>query len=268
MIIKAISFSRNKENQDSFVVLPDEGFVICDGVGSAPFAKETAQFFTSKFKEIYQVVEAKALLRRSPYGPSGKKQDITNKSINRIIYKLFLDLKKQVGQDAWGWQTTFISVIRVQENTYKIAWLGNGGIFVIRSEYLTSEFKPLVNLLIPDVDSRGFLTKVFNPVRFCQPNVIELFIPEPVLILACTDGVFSPEQVQIVKDTNNEKFYQERSEILDFIFKSISISNGDSDIDGLIENALIETERRFSCEIEDDATIAILVDENFFTKTK
>ena len=215
MIVKAISFTNSEENRDSFAIL-DDGIVVCDGVSSVKFAGETAKFFTSYFAEFYKDRRSDPLREKNP-------------DIVEIVSRIFCKLGEEIEGDALEWQTTFISVLRTGlsssgEELYQIAWLGNGAVFVFKSSYMRMRFKPLVNLVIPDVDSGGRLTRTFNPAIFYRPSVIEISSPEPLLFIVCTDGVHSAEMFEIIRDSEDEsgsKFYQDRPEIIDFILERI-----------------------------------------------
>ncbi len=244
MIIEVVSFSSGVKGMEDAYGIFHNGFIICDGVGSCNYGGEMAKLLAEKFTNKVSFI-----------------RDVND--IYMALNQIYIDVMELVNESpSKEWKTTFIIVAGLNHNEYIISWAGNGSAFVVKPEYLIDNFRQFINVMFPDVKG-DVLTATFDPGMLTNPNIIHLYSRESVMVIACTDGVYSPENAKFGKDEEGI-IYTERSVILDFFLSRVweSVKQG-KELGIAIRNSLEDVKEKFKNEVEDDATIGVIVPENF-----
>ncbi len=247
------SISHKEVNQDYFLTenIPELGcnvLVVADGLGSYHKSEVASRFVCENFLQSLKNIE--------------KIQDV---NLVEVFKNLKNDLNKKYEEDfdkdkridnAYG--TTLICCIETITE-FIIGYVGNGGVFHIKGDFNSFPnhfYLPWnsINLLNPHSIEQGGMNamyKLLSPYsrpEQCIPTIIRLSKDEfgsGDIIMICSDGIYSYDEVQIGKDPNGkiwisgevsiEKFYKHLSEF----FKNKSQVNDsiNNPIDGLIENS-------------------------------
>ncbi len=270
MIIKgAATLTEKKENQDSFSLIHNErlqlhGIVVADGLGSFEYAKEASNFVCQNIKSLIEDIEDIQQFEI---------ESIIKETKNQLV-EYALSQNIEIREQVLG--TTAIIVLHhnspiVNKDMFKIAYLGNGAIWHLRGNFNHFDEGQLLpwnatNYLNPhsiQQDGKEALYKLFSlstDENAAIPTVLSLRVDERFgdIIMICTDGVYSYDQVQVGKDnvgktwisgeTAMTLFYQE----LDKFFKE-----GEEDLTKRLEMYLLRLKEMEG--LDDDATIAVMI---------
>jgi PPM family protein phosphatase len=270
MIITAgASLTNKEENQDCYSSIENpklqlNGVVVADGLGSFFLAKEASDFVTQFVKQKIEALEKIDDLNFENIFKEAK-----NELINYAISKEIVLNKATLG-------TTLIIAVHYQtpEQTYgniKIAYVGNGAIWHLRgnfNQFNESQLLPWnsLNYLNPhSIQEEGKealykLISVSDNFGEAIPTVLTIRTDENFgdIIMICTDGIYSYDQIQIGKDNNGRTWISGEKSMTSF-YASLD------DYFKLKEDNLNQSLQTYLSkhnEIEpfdDDATLALLI---------
>ena len=265
-LIATATITNKSENQDCKGEYESNDFnalFIADGLGSYKYAKLSSErvidFFVNetknhqekildlKFSEVYKQAKQKLI-------------DFANELTTE---------EEKHEENLFG--TTLISVLET-ENKIKISYTGNGAIWHIRgnfNEFPASYLFPwsAVNILnphtIPENGKEALFRLISNNDDFseCIPSVIELEKDNEYgdIIMICTDGIYSGDQLKAGKNDKGTWVKYEPSmlkffEYVSHYFKSNALYNKES-----IEQILKQYLEEIKPILDDDATIGIII---------
>lgn len=167
--------------------------------------------------------------------------------------------------------TTLICVMESSDR-YQIAYLGNGAIFHIRGDFnhfSDRVFLPWnsVNLLNPHTREEGgknAMYKLLSPYakpHQIRPQVLEIYkddIGPGEIIMVCTDGIYSADEVPVGKDSEG-KIWISGEESMELFYRHLSSYFRDEgqDLDGVLKQYLAELEKKQL--IYDDCTLGVII---------
>jgi hypothetical protein len=174
------------------------GLILSDGVGSCAYAKRTAEFIANKAKEILE--ERSAL-------PALSLKDVFQTVHTALLRDIDISKEQDDSIDLTQFGATLIVCVETPSE-FLIGYVGNGAIWHIRGnafEGLGNRILPwgITNLLNPHTmpeNGREVLYKYFssrNDLEMTDPTVLR-FGKDDIfgdLLFACTDGVYSSDQV-------------------------------------------------------------------------
>lgn len=238
--------------------------VVADGLGSFHYSEVASEFVCKKFVEAIEKLE-----------------NINDLNLVNIFEEVQIDLKKKYEEDipeddriknAYG--TTLISCIETLDD-FIIGYVGNGGIFHIRGDFNNFPerfYLPWnsINLLNPhskEEEGKNAMYKFLSPNGHPEqiiPSVIRLSkdrFGSGDIIMICTDGIYSYDEVKIGKDPNGkiwisgetamELFYKH----LKLFFKKENYNN--DNLNESIQDYLGELKSKKL--LDDDATLSLLI---------
>jgi len=265
-LIATATITNKSENQDCKGEYESNDFnalFIADGLGSYKYAKLSSErvidFFVNetknhqekildvKFSEVYKQAKQKLI-------------DFANELTTE---------EEKHEENLFG--TTLISVLET-ENKIKISYTGNGAIWHIRgnfNEFPASYLFPwsAVNILNPHTIPENGKEALFRLISInddfseCIPSVIELEKDNEYgdIIMICTDGIYSGDQLKAGKNDKGTWVKYEPSmlkffEYVSHYFKSNALYNKES-----IEQILKQYLEEIKPILDDDATIGIII---------
>jgi serine/threonine protein phosphatase PrpC len=244
---EAISLTIKNKNEDSYNFISGDDndlLIIADGISSLKNSAETSNFTTKFIKENYE-------------------NGLNLSKIFSIIKDELLNYAQRENLNPKEMGTTIICIERIKTKI-NIYWLGNGAIFILQPEHLHIKYRPLVNIISPDAIFNN-LYKHLTPLYNFKPNFISIELNPPPLIIACSDGIFSQESATIAEDSNKklwQKYPEEINSLVDDLINGIKNENLD------LKKILNEFKDNIINQIEDDATIGVIISNEFIEKTK
>jgi hypothetical protein len=208
----------------------------------------------------------------------GKIQDTKFTDVYKLAKQKLIDFAKEIiteedKQDENLFGTTLISVIETDDKI-KISYVGNGAIWHIRgnfNEFPSSYLFPwnAINILnphtIPENGKEVLYRLISNNEDFteCIPSVIELEKDNEYgdIIMICTDGIYSVDQIKAGKNEKGTWVKYEPSMLKFFenisrFFVNIKLYNKEG-----IEQILKQYLEEIKLMLDDDATIGILISQ-------
>ena len=269
-IIAHATETKKAENQDDGGCFSGTNFnalFIADGLGSYKYAKKSSEvvinFFKAKadeFNSSEQPQNSIPIFNSVFQGAKQKLIDYANENFTE-------EEKKE--DNLLG--TTAISIFETKDKI-KISYTGNGAVFHIRANF--NEFPEFylfpwnaINLLnphtIPEKGKEALYKLISNSSDFdeCIPSIIEIEKDKSMgeIIMICTDGVFSPDQVKAGKNDKGiwvkyENSITEFFKHINHFFKTVQDYNSEN---------LLEILKLYLSQIkptlDDDATLAVLI---------
>lgn len=265
-LIATATITNKSENQDCKGEVENNDFkalFIADGLGSYKYAKLSSERIIDFF-----VNEAKNF--------QGNLQEIKYSEVYKLAKQKLIAFANEVileeeKQDDYLFGTTLISVIETNDKI-KVSYTGNGAIWHIRgnfNEFPSSYLFPwsAVNILnphtIPENGKEALYRLISNNNDYseCIPSIIELEKDNEYgdIIMICTDGIYSGDQIKAGKNDKGTWVKYEPSmlkffEYISHFFKNIQLYNKES-----IEQILNQYLDEIKPMLDDDATIGILI---------
>lgn len=265
-LIATATISNKSENQDYYGEVESDDFnamFIADGLGSYKYAKLSSEraidFFVDKIKN-----------------DQGKINDINYKEVYFQAKKKLIEFANEVitnddklVENLFG--TTLISVLE-SENNIKVSYVGNGAVWHIRgnfNEFPSSYLFPwnAVNILnphtIPENGKEALYRLISNNEDYseCVPSIIEIEkdMEYGEIIMVCTDGIYSGDQIKAGKNDKGTWVKYEPAmlkffEHLSSFFKHYQLYDKDAILQ--ILNQYLEEIKPM---LDDDATIGVLI---------
>lgn len=265
-LIATATITNKSENQDCKGEVENNDFkalFIADGLGSYKYAKLSSEriidFFVNEAKNF------QGNLQEIKYSEVYKQ---AKQKLIAFANEVILEEEKQ---DDYLFGTTLISVLETNDKI-KVSYTGNGAIWHIRgnfNEFPSSYFFPwsAVNILnphtIPENGKEALYRLISNNNDYseCIPSIIELEKDNEYgdIIMICTDGIYSGDQIKAGKNDKGTWVKYEPSmlkffEYISHFFKNIKLYNKES-----IEQILNQYLDEIKPMLDDDATIGILI---------
>lgn len=269
-IIAYATETKKAENQDDGGCFSGSNFnslFIADGLGSYKYAQKSSEIVINFFKEKAKELDSTEQIQRAIPTFNSVFQGAKQKLIDYANQNFSEEEKKE--ENLLG--TTAISIFETKDKI-KIAYTGNGAIFHIRAnfnEFPDSYLFPwnAINLLnphtIPEKGKEALYKLISNSNDFDEsiPSIIEIEKDKSMgeIIMICTDGVFSPDQVKAGKNDKGiwVKYENSISEFFKHIthyFKTVQDYNTENLLD-ILKIYLSEIKNT----LDDDATLAVLI---------
>lgn len=272
VLIAAATLSNKPKNQDSFALIENDllnlkGIVIADGIGSLEKSNLASEFVA---KYVCQYINSIKFL-----------QDINFEIIFIEAKNNFLKYISEnddffSGNKDCG--TTLIVVLTYFENEHyriKIGYLGNGAIWHIRgnfNQFNESQILPWssINYLNPHTLQQEGDNPLYKSITSSSdykeiiPTTLDINNDENFgdIIMLCTDGIYSYDQVEIGRDKKGNIWINgEKS--MDLFYSHIKLLF--SEFKEFSTDQLEETLKKYladlneSGSLEDDATIGIII---------
>lgn len=270
--IAATTLTNKKENQDrsSEISNPElqlHGVVVADGIGSFSYAEDAADkvvsFVCSSIEQLKDINELNF-------------ETIFSKAKEKLI-----EFAREKGLETEGKTLGTTLIVAVHHPTpdrdydiIKVAYVGNGAIWHLRgnfNHFNESQLLPwnAINYLNPhSIQEEGKealykLISVSGNYEEAVPSVLTFRADKKFgdIVMICTDGVYSYDQIQIGKDNAGGIWISgEKSMPLFFSELNNFFKNKNSDLkehlDGYLKK-LNEIEK-----LDDDATIAVFITDN------
>jgi len=267
--IAAATLTNKKENQDWFSKISNpklqlNGVVVADGIGSFSFAKEAsnlvAKFVSIKIGELTDIA------------------DLNFENIFSEAKKELIAFAKEQNMETEGntLGTTLIVAVHFptpnrNHDTIKVAYVGNGGIWHLRgnfNHFNESQLLPwnAINYLNPhSIQEEGKealykLISVSNNYEEAVPSVLTFRVDKNFgdILMICTDGIYSYDQVQIGKD-NSGRTWVSGEKSMSLFYSELNDYFKDENID--LEAHLYDYLKKLNSieELDDDATIGVLI---------
>ena len=265
-LIASATITNKPENQDCNGEFEDNDFkalFIADGLGTYKYAKLSSErivdFFVNEAKIFQGNVE------------SIKITEVYKQAKQKLIAFANEVITEDEKQEDNLFGTTLISVLETDDKI-KISYTGNGAIWHIRgnfNEFPSSYLFPwsAVNILnphtIPENGKEALYRLISNNNDYseCIPSIIELEKDTEYgeIIMICTDGIYSGDQIKAGKNDKGTWVKYEPSmlkffEYISRFFKNNQLYNKES-----IEHILNQYLDEIKPMLDDDATIGILI---------
>lgn len=265
-IISTATITNKTENQDSKGEIENTDYnavFIADGLGSYKYAKLSSErvidFFINETKKF-----------------NGKLIDVRFKEVyrqakNKLIEFANDSLREDEKNEDNLFGTTAISLVETA-NRIKVAYAGNGAIWHIRGNFNIFPSTYLfpwnaINILnphtIPENGKEALYRLISNNNDFqeCVPSIIEIEKDEEYgdIIMICTDGIYSSDQIKAGKNDKGiwvkyEPTMLKFFEYLSHFFSNNSIYNSEA-----IKQTIDQYLEELKPMLDDDATIGILI---------
>lgn len=263
--------TNKKENQDCKGEFECEGFssiFIADGLGSYKYARLSSERVINFFNASLRSIGSSDSKENTIFFP-----DIFRQAKQKLIEfsQEILTEDDNRQEDLFG--TTVIAVTE-QKSTISFAYVGNGAIWHIRgnfTEFPDSYLFPwnAVNILNPHTTPENGKEALYRLISDssdfseCLPSIITIEKDTQVgeLIIICTDGIYSADQLSAGKNDKGiwVKYQPAMLKLFSYLkhfFKTNPNYNKESF--GQMLNEFLE---ELNPTLEDDATIGILVTE-------
>jgi serine/threonine protein phosphatase PrpC len=272
LIGAATASPKSTVNQDYFrkVVHPSglfSGLILADGIGSHFRAEVGAKFAGDKLNDLLE-----------------RQKALSDLDFNALFLKVRDEMTTWAlteGDPDWKdvdrnllLGTTLLCVLET-ENDFRIAYAGNGSIWHIDGGF--NRFGPnhylpwnAINLLNPhcvDEDGKAMLYRYLSVSgASCTPAVIRLDKNNDLpgdMIMLCTDGIYTNDQVQIGKDEAGSLWIRGEEAMVIFyhhlsaLFKAGDGALTDVDISFALERYLADLKDKNL--LHDDATIGLII---------
>lgn len=276
--IAAVTKSNKQENQDCFSKISNPklqiyGVVVADGIGSFSHAKDAARIVTSSVSySINQLEDINELNFEIIFS------EAKNKLIEFAREKGLVTEGKALGT------TLIVAVHHPTPNrsydTIKVAYVGNGAIWHLRgnfNHFNESQLLPwnALNYLNPHSIQEGGkealykLISVSDNMNEAIPSVLTFRADNHFgdIIMICTDGIYSYDQIQIGKDSLGRTWISgEKSMSLFYSELNDYFKVGKTDLENFLHNYLQKLNEME--ELDDDATIAVFITDNAIAHQK
>ncbi len=269
-LIASGSITKKEENQDCVEHFEGDIFnfgIVADGLGTYSCAKLSSQKVVEFFIE-----KAKAYSNDPNFtNHKIKFKDVFSDVKNKLceFATSYISENKIISENVFG--TTAITLIETNEK-FIFNYIGNGAIWHIRGNFFDFETPYLfpwssINILNPhSVPQNGkealyrlFTNSVTN--GDCTPTTIELSKDEEFgdIVLLCTDGVSSADQIKAGKNTAGVwSKYEENMLLFYEHLKLLFINNKDISRD-VLNTSLQNYLNNIKPTLEDDASIVVLI---------
>lgn len=263
------TLSLKEVNQDSVVAisLPELNsnlIAVADGLGS---------FYQSEFASAFVCQNLIEVLKRQ--------NNIDNLFLENVFEEITLNLKEKVQEKFEGRElsknnfgTTLLCCIETA-NEFIIGYLGNGGIFHLRGNFNCFPerfYLPWnsINLLNPhsiEKSGKNALYKLIEPnykAGQIVPSVIKIRKDQMHfgdIIMICSDGVYSYDEVQVGKDSNG-KIWISGEETMERLYRHLKNFLSEADYTEELLNAMILKyleELKTENLIHDDTSLALII---------
>ena len=242
------------------------GVIVADGIGSHYLPQEGSYFCTLKLKELLESLNSKEDLNFNKLF-----QDVAKALDEDILSNDDITIP-EAAESAFG--TTLICAVEL-EDSYKIAYIGNGSAWHIRGNF--NSFSPVrflpwnaVNLLNPHTVEEGGKESLYKYFSYkgsnCIPTVLTISKDTTdfgEIILITTDGFHSPDQCAVGKDGNGKLWVKGEDSLprllnpLSELLKYGTDELQEGDLNANIERFLAETKE--SRLMDDDTSIGIIL---------
>lgn len=267
-VIATATNTSKSENQDSKSEFEEENFkafFIADGLGSFKYAQLASKRITDFFKE------KSAMLRSSSTNDGQNFNEVFKLAKQKLIDFSDEFLKEDEKNEENLFGTTAIATYET-EDKISIAYVGNGAIWHIRgnfNEFPASYHFPwnVINYLnphtIPENGKEALYRLISNSTDFneCIPSTIEItkdkFIGE--IIMICTDGIYSADQLKAGKNDKGIWIKYETSMLKFFEYLTHFFKENQNYSKESIEQMLNQYLEELKPTLDDDATIGILM---------
>lgn len=268
-VVAVASITNKSENQDSmgeFEGAEFKSIFIADGLGSYKYSRQASERVIDFFKANSPFINSDSDNNINP-----KIVDVFKQAKQKLIDFANENLKEEEKDEESLYGTTVISVYETDVKI-SIAYTGNGAVWHIRgnfNEFPASYHFPwnAINYLnphtIPEGGKEALYRLISNSPDFseCIPSVIEIGKDKLFgeIIMVCTDGIYSADQLNIGKNEKGVWVKYEKSmlkffEYLSHFFISNQIYNKES-----FEQMLNLYLEEIKPMLDDDATIGIIV---------
>lgn len=260
------SKSENQDNKGEFEGTHFNSIFIADGLGSFKYPRLASERVIDFFK-----ASAKDLNEAKAKGHNPKFSEVFKLAKQKLIDFANENLKEEEKNEQNLFGTTAITLFET-EDKISIAYAGNGAVWHIRgnfNEFPVSYHFPwnAVNYLnphtIPEQGKEALYRLITNNSDFaeCVPSTLEIEKDKSFgeIIMICTDGIYSADQLKAGKnekgvwvkyETSMLKFF----EYLTHFFKTNQHYSKES-----IEQTLNQYLEELKPTLDDDATIGILI---------
>jgi len=267
-VVAVATISRKIQNEDAgWPVLLDagSGLVICDGVGSSASCARAAAYVAKLLSQDIANADSEAI--------SGQFLRESLKKTQRVLVELETDLNIEEALRSNCLATTVIAVIE-RTNDYLVGYVGNGSVHVIPGDFLEFVRRDrwpwgTTQMLVPQTSlSEGgteMLDAVFSPrsrVDSIRISTIEKDRNLGELLVATTDGVFSPDHQRSGRDLDGRLWLQVDPHFESLLFKSLAELPEICKQRGLAARSALSTLlQQFLAQgsWDDDATIGVLI---------
>lgn len=258
--------TENQDNKGEFEGKYFNSIFIADGLGSFVYPRIASErvidFFKSRAKELNET-EAKE------HNP--KFIEIFKQAKEKLIGYANENVKEEDRENQNLYGTTAITVFETEENI-SVAYAGNGGVWHIRGNF--NDFPAAyhypwnaVNYLnphtIPEGGKEALYRLISNSSDYteCVPTTIEIVKDKSVgeIIMICTDGIYSADQVKAGKNDKGVWVRYEPSMLKFFDYLKVFFSKNQHYSKEFIEQMLNKYLEELQPTLDDDATIGILI---------
>lgn len=265
-VIATATITNKSENQDCKGEKQTSVFssiFIADGLGSYKYAKLSSERVIDHF-----VNEANRF--------DGKTSNIQFSEVFKRAKQKLIDFSKEYIKDEEHKEnnlfgTTVISVLEIG-NKIKIAYTGNGAIWHIRgnfNSFPSSYIFPwnAINILNPHTVSENGKEALYRLISDnddfseCFPSVIEIEKDKEYgdIIMVCTDGIYSADQVKAGKNDKGVWVKYENTMLKFFDHMTRFFKDHQFYSKVAVENALVQYLEDVKSILDDDATVGILI---------
>lgn len=264
-IIATATNTNKSENQDfkgEFETDKFEAMFIADGLGSYKYAKLSSEMVVNFFLNEVKTKENISSLNYTELFRNAKQKLI------EIANELTTEEEK-AEENLFG--TTAICIIE-DETKIKLAYVGNGAIWHIRGNFNafpTSYLFPwnAVNILNPHTipeDGKEALYKLIsnnNDLKECIPSIIEIEKDDEYgdIVMICTDGVYSEDQLKAGKNDKGIWVKYETSMLKFFEHLQHFFKTNPAYLKKSLEQLVVQYLEELKPTLDDDATIGILI---------
>lgn len=276
--IAAATLTNKVENQDWFSKISNPklqiyGVVVADGIGSFSYAKDAARMVASFVRHsINQLTDINDL----------NFEIIFSEAKNELI-----EFAREKGLETEGKTLGTTLIVAVHHptpnrnyDTIKVAYVGNGAIWHLRgnfNHFNESQLLPwnAINYLNPhSIQEEGKealykLISVSDNIDEAVPSVLTFRTDNYFgdIIMICTDGIYSYDQIQIGKDSLGRTWISgEKSMSLFYSELNDYFKGNKPDLENFLDNYLKKLNEIE--ELDDDATIALFITDNAITHQK
>jgi len=241
--------------------------ILADGIGQSIYPKESSELVV------------KFLLDNLPPNYSDVKFDLLFMQANQVLVERSKREDDQEDEDGELYGTTLITVLETQ-TTFVLAYVGNGAFWHLRGNF---DEKPpgrniplnALNLLNPhSISNRGrevltrFLSDSETTVE-CSPTILTITKDQSYgdLILVCTDGIDSWDQIKIGRNSKGD-WVQFNPMVNELIQMMVNYLNGlvDNCSSDSIQNDILSYLEENSHRLEDDATIGVVLTKDLLNR--
>ncbi|HMK24649.1 MAG TPA: protein phosphatase 2C domain-containing protein [Chitinophagaceae bacterium] len=258
--------SENQDNKGEFEGTHFNSIFVADGLGSFVYpqlaSERVIDFFKSRAKELNDV---------DVKGYHSKFNEVFKHAKEKLIGYANENMKEEDKETQNLYGTTAIAVFETEEKI-SVAYVGNGAVWHIRgnfNDFPASYHYPwnAVNYLnphtIPEGGKEALYRLISNSSNFseCVPTSIEIDKDRSVgeIIMICTDGIYSVDQVKAGKNEKGVWVRYEPSMLKFFDYLKEFFKANQYYSKEFIEQMLNKYLEELKPTLDDDATIGILI---------